>query len=232
MAAGRTFGQTPTLQAVTDQGRTTTNPVIVRHRDGLAFNVDPRNGNVKVHFLRPSTTDMRTLRFDCTSNDVTAGWEFYNSNTGKSLLYIRQISGFVGINTVGTPSTMYRVRLAVNGDMLAHKVKVTVNNWADFVFDSSYALPSLQEVERYVAANKHLPDIPSAQEICIWDQELGGMQAKMLQKIEELTLHLILQEKDLSQQEQLIKNNEALLREREKRIAGLEAKMKNQSLNL
>lgn len=227
MTAWDAFCQTPTLQAVTDQGKTTTNAVVVRNRDGMAFNVDLRNGNVRVHFLRPSTTDMRTLRFDCTSNDVTAGWEFYNSNEGKSLLYIRQISGFVGIGTVGTPSTMYRVRLAVNGDMLAKKVRITVNNWADFVFDAAYALPSLQEVERYVAANKHLPDIPSAEEIHVWDLELGGMQAKLLQKIEELTLHLIAQEKVLAQQEQLIKSNEALLQAREKRLAELEARIKN-----
>ncbi|MBW8682707.1 hypothetical protein [Chitinophaga rhizophila] len=225
LAVSDGFSQTPTLQAVTDQGNSTTNPVEIRNRDGLAFNVDPRSGNVRVHFLKPSVANMATMRFECTSNDITAGWEFYNSNQQKSLMYIRQISGFVGIGTTGTPSTMLRPQLAVNGDIRSDNTKVTLNNWADHVFDVSYQLRPLREVAAYIAQYKHLPDIPSRDEICAEGQNLGDMQVKLLQKIEELTIHLIDQEKEMAAQEKLIAQNRKLLAQRENRLVMLEAYM-------
>ena len=67
--------------------------------------------------------------------------------------------------------------------------------WADFVFEDDYALPSLSEVERHIALNKHLPGIPSAAEVEAEGVALGDISSKLLQKIEELTLYVIAQEK-------------------------------------
>jgi hypothetical protein len=73
-------------------------------------------------------------------------------------------------------------------------VKVAVKStedWSDKVFESGYRLWSLGEVDRYVRANKHLPGVPSASDVVSEGVDVGQMQAKLLEKIEELTLHVI-----------------------------------------
>jgi hypothetical protein len=74
----------------------------------------------------------------------------------------------------------------------------------------------LTEVENYIKANKHLPDVPSAKEVEKEGLDVGEMNKRLLQKVEELTLYLIEQQKQLkSQQEQIVllqKQNEALLK--------------------
>jgi hypothetical protein len=67
---------------------------------------------------------------------------------------------------------------------------------ADYVFDPTYRLAPLSEVARYIEANHHLPDIPSAEEVKQKGMGVGEMEAKLLAKVEELTLHLIRQEKE------------------------------------
>jgi len=217
------YAQTPNLQTVTTQGNTTTNNISVRNVDGLVFTSDPVNQTLKSHWLKGSPVDPGVVRFECTSSVVTAGWEFYNSQLGKSLLYIRQATGNVGIGTADP-----KVRLAVNGEMLAKKVRITPNNWADFVFDSSYHLPSLQQLEHFITRHKHLPEMPSAKEVSDNDLELGQNQAKLLQKIEEMTLYLIAQEKALEEREERISERQQLLSDREKRLSALEAKAGNE----
>ncbi len=108
--------------------------------------------------------------------------------------------GNVGIGT----STTGTHRLAVEGSIGARKVKVQASGWSDFVFESNYQLKSLLEVEEYILNNKHLPEIPSAKEVERNGIDLGDMDALLLQKIEELTLYLIEQNKqNKAQQEQI-----------------------------
>src|ERR1044072_1234494 len=63
--------------------------------------------------------------------------------------------------------------------------------WADFVFQPEYKLPTLAEVEGYIKVNRHLPDVPSAEEVEKDGLDLGEMNKRLLQKVEELTLYLI-----------------------------------------
>ena len=100
------------------------------------------------------------------------------------------ISGNVGIGTT-TPSE----KLAVNGTIRAREVKVESAPWPDYVFAKGYALPSLAAVEKSIKKNGHLPGIPSAKEVAVNGIKLGEMNAKLVEKIEELTLHLIALEK-------------------------------------
>jgi hypothetical protein len=65
------------------------------------------------------------------------------------------------------------------------------------VFDKDYALPSLTQVESYIEKNKHLPDIPSAKEVKENGLSVAEMMAKQMQKIEELTLYVIKQNRQL-----------------------------------
>jgi len=92
---------------------------------------------------------------------------------------------------IGIGTTSPREKLSVNGKIRAHEIKVETNNWPDYVFAKSYLLSTLQETEKHINENDHLPCIPSAVEVKANGIDLGEMNAKLLQKIEELTLHLI-----------------------------------------
>jgi hypothetical protein len=95
-------------------------------------------------------------------------------------------NGNIGVGT----SDPGAYKLAVLGKIRATEIKVETG-WADFVFKPDYKLRSLYETERFIKKNGHLPEIPSASEVEKDGINLGEMNAKLLQKIEELTLHLI-----------------------------------------
>ena len=78
-----------------------------------------------------------------------------------------------------------------NGQVKAKEIVVTLEGWSDYVFDNGYRLMPLGELERYVNANKHLPNIPSAKEVENNGVNIGEMNALLLEKIEELTLYII-----------------------------------------
>ena len=83
-------------------------------------------------------------------------------------------------------------------------------------------LRSLDEVEKFINANGHLPEIPSAAEATTTPHNLGNMDVKLLQKVEELTLYTIEQEKTINNQEQLIEQQAQLLQAMEQRLQQLE----------
>ena len=99
-------------------------------------------------------------------------------------------------------------KLAVNGDgkfngtLYANKIRVTANFWPDYVFANNYTLMSLNQIEKHIQENKHLPGLPSAKEVESNGVDMGEMQKKLVEKIEELTLHMINQEKRIKAQEQ------------------------------
>jgi hypothetical protein len=90
-------------------------------------------------------------------------------------------------------------------------------NFPDYVFDPSYKLPTLEETEKYVKENHHLPEVPTAADIAKDGMSLNGMSEILLKKVEELTLHLIEMKKD---SEAIRKENEEL----KKRLEKLEKK--------
>jgi hypothetical protein len=98
-----------------------------------------------------------------------------------------QSNGKVGIGT----ETMGSHLLAVNGSIGAREIVVELSTWADYVFNPSYKLMPLTELEEFIAQNKHLPEIPSEETIAENGLNLGEMQKLQMQKIEELTLYVI-----------------------------------------
>lgn len=116
-------------------------------------------------------------------------------NAIGTVMFIKRSTGNVGIGT-NNPGTN---KLAVEGTIGARRVKVTQTAWADFVFHPDYNLPALSEVEKFVKTNRHLPDIPSAAEVEKEGLDLGEMNKKLLQKVEELTLYLIDIKKEINQ---------------------------------
>lgn len=103
--------------------------------------------------------------------------------------------------------------VTVAGKILAREVKVDITAGADFVFESGYGLRPLREVEEFVTLNGHLPEIATAREMEENGLDLGAMNIKLLQKIEELTLYIIEQEKSIRDQEERLKKMEVFLKE-------------------
>ncbi|MEO9511654.1 MAG: interleukin-like EMT inducer domain-containing protein [Flavobacteriaceae bacterium] len=109
--------------------------------------------------------------------------------------------GHVGIGT-NTPDSM----LTVKGDIHAEEVQVDLSvPGPDYVFKEDYDLKSLEEVQNHIKAHGHLPNIPSAQEMEENGIQLGEMNMKLLEKIEELTLYILEQEKRIGVLEKQVK---------------------------
>lgn len=136
------------------------------------------------------TYDNAGLQF---KKNSTVG-QFKFSNNNGDLMTIRS-NGNVGIGTSNT----FGYKLAVNGTIGSTEVKVeNTSAWPDFVFEKEYKLATLEEVENHIIENGHLPEIPSEKEVTENGINLGEMNAKLLQKIEELTLYLIEQNKEMN----------------------------------
>lgn len=101
----------------------------------------------------------------------------------------------IGIGTSNFVDGSDFYRLSVKGKIRAEEIKV-YNTWADYVFASDYKLDDLKDVESYIAKNGHLKNVPSAKEVTERGLELGEMSKIQQEKIEELTLYLIQQNKE------------------------------------
>ena len=104
----------------------------------------------------------------------------------------------IGIGTTSFTDGNDTYRLSVDGKVRAHGVKV-YTTWADYVFKPDYDLKPLNEVEAFINKNGHLPNVPSEKEVLENGIELGAMNAKLLEKIEELTLYVIEQNKKITE---------------------------------
>lgn len=135
----------------------------------------------------------------------------------KNLISSNGVSYFNGGN-VGIGTSTPADKLSVNGNIRSKEVKVEAANWPDYVFEDHYKITSLENLEKYIKKNKHLPEVPSAKEISDNGLELGEMNKTLLKKVEELTLYLIEQNKALTEQNNQIMAQQKLLEKQQKDI--------------
>jgi len=136
------------------------------------------------------------------NNGFTA-WQPLSINPGGQVWFT---GGNVGI---GTTNPQYL--LSVKGTIGAEEVIVTTTGWSDYIFQPGYRLQPLSEVGAFIKKNHHLPDIPSEAEVKVNGISLAEMQAKLLAKVEELTLHMIELEQENTQLKQSVKGLQASL---------------------
>jgi len=167
------------------------------------------NGNITSSIASNEGGALSLINPTKTASDISTTWKIYNmtGHYGNSLQFWSYINngsggskmtltdnGNVGIGTVNPDA-----KLTVNGTIHSKEVKVDLNiPVPDYVFANEYKLRTLNEVEAYIKANSHLPEIPSAQEIEKNGLMLAEMNMNLLKKIEELTLYMIEQNKEMT----------------------------------
>lgn len=141
--------------------------------------------------------------FAGTPEDADSGSSGGNSGTGNLWILNNQNIHYSGGN-VGIGTTTPDEALAVNGNIHAKEVRVDLNGWPDYVFTDEHHLLTLKELENHIKSNGHLPNIPSAKEVEKDGIQLGDMNKKLLEKIEELMLYTIHQQKLIKEQAEMI----------------------------
>lgn len=139
-------------------------------------------------------------------NNTGAGWtitdgRLHNSNNGKVVIG-------TGINSFPGDFGLY-----VKGGIMTERVRVAVANsdrWADYVFENGYRLMSLHDVEKHINFYRHLPNVPSAEEMVKNGLDVTQTSAKLLEKIEELTLYMIKANKQIEALEAKMNNLEKM----------------------
>jgi hypothetical protein len=147
----------------------------------------PSGTNIDLKFLMNHKTVLAYF------NTEYANGLYINRNWSSGTGFFNDFD-FVSIwGNVGIGRSDPYYKLDVAGTIRAHEVKVNLNTGADFVFEKDYNLMPLNELSNFIQENKHLPEIAPATEMTATETDLGEMQVKLLQKIEELTLHVIRQ---------------------------------------
>lgn len=133
------------------------------------------------------------MHYDGSTNkfEINSGCTGFVNN-----LTITRSTGNVGIGTANPTN-----KLDVNGIIRGNEV-IVETGWADYVFKNDYKLKPLSEVENFIKTNQHLPNVPSAANIQEKGAHVAELMTKMMEKIEELTLYTINQQKEIDQLKQ------------------------------
>lgn len=225
----------------------------VRIRSNGNVGIGNANPDAKLHVAQDNTNNQNlvlgkfsssgptggTALVSLTYNSTTANLEVNSTYSGNGFRY-GTYGDFNIENEITAPDfgainfiTNKKVQLAIKpngnaslqGKLEAKELKVTLTPTADFVFEESYDLPKLEEVEKHIKEKKHLPEIASAKVMEKEGVNVGEFQIKLLQKIEELTLYSIDQNKQIKQQSEQLKqlqNENEILKTQSAKIEKLE----------
>ncbi len=130
------------------------------------------------------------------------GLKLFN-NSGNGIIVSN--NGNIGIGTTNTSN----YKLSVAGKIIAEEVKIVLSvPSSDYVFEKAYKPMSLNDLEEYVISHKHLPEVPSTEEFKANGYGVGEMDDLLLRKIEELTLYIINQQKEIDDLKKQVKQLE------------------------
>lgn len=207
--------------------KTPTQALEVCHRDSTGgINLNQLDTSLKKSEIKFSIAGIGKWSMGhCLSASRPNSFFIWNQNRQATELFIAD-NGMTGIGTewpaaklevngnfkataigIGTnpPSSSSSFKLYVEGGIKAREVKVTISAFADYVFDKNYSLIGIQELEKFISAHHRLPGLPSAAEVMENDGiEVGQMQVKLLEKIEEQTLYIISLQKQIDELKSLI----------------------------
>lgn len=176
-------------------------------------NTDTRAGASIEMYDKDYTTNTAMkgmLAFGTYATDASNGNVTFTRYNGTSYVESMRITGD-GRVRIGTESAVLgpNTKLGVDGMIAARELKLVIGNFPDYVFAKDYSLMSLNDLKTYINENSHLPGIPSAKEVEADNGvELGKLNAKLLEKVEELTLYTIQLHEELEQvKAQLAKQN-------------------------
>ncbi|MBS7563818.1 hypothetical protein KHS38_05330 [Mucilaginibacter sp. Bleaf8] len=184
----------------------TTNPQALLNIKGsspglIKLNPAADNGEASIQFNTKASESDNTAKWAIGPGVYSTGSNFAIGSTlfGGAVATF-QTNGNVAIGT--TDAKGYK--LAVAGKLIAEEVNVKLQaSWPDYVFKPTYKLPPLKEVKSYIDKNKHLPDMPSEQEVAKEGISLGEMNRILVKKMEEMTLYMI----DLKKEVEDLKNS-------------------------
>ena len=179
-----------------------------------------RGGGTTYHYSSPNASIPAPIVYDGTDGRIA-----YQEQNGPLHTFKTEVDSYVNTNGttyggdfrvngrigIGANPASSDAVLSVKGKVVASEVKVTdVGSIPDYVFDPSYKLMNLKEVEAFTKENRHLPGIPSEAELKKEGMDLVAMNVKLLQKVEELTLYLIEKEKRITDLEERVKRQDLL----------------------
>ena len=178
--------------------------------------VNTKNGNV---VLGPNVSSAKMtfsdqLHITNKTNERPLIWGDFK--TAKVMLNGKTGIGFTSVTTFPTNSAYANYNLFVAGGILTDEIRVKLRTngaWPDYVFTSEYKLPTLEEIEAHITENGHLINVPTAEKIAADGIDVAEMATIQQEKIEELTLHLITQNKINKQQSAEIAELKALVQQ-------------------
>ncbi len=170
------------VSITTDIGNTTVTGLSAATNYTFTLTVGDAAGN------STSASDSATTDAASGGGNPPSGDAVWSIDGGNDIYYN---GGDVAIGRTSVPNGY---KLAIDGNVRAREIRVDQDTWPDYVFKADYELPSLYQIQKYIQEKGHLPNIPSAAEVTHHGIELGEMNKRLLQKIEELTLYIIQQE--------------------------------------
>ncbi len=151
--------------------------------------------NTSNGFLMLGNTNSTNLVAD--NNEIMArnnsgAADLFLQHSAGNLILCGNEQGAVGIGVLSGASIPAGYLLAVDGKVISEEIKVQLSgSWPDYVFKEDYPLQSFDDLRSFIKQNKHLPNIPAAAEVEKNGIEVGDMQKRMVEKIEELTLYIL-----------------------------------------
>lgn len=154
-------------------------------------------------------------------------WTYNGSSFAPRMVFAQDGNLLIG----KTSQTNSAYKLDINGSARANEIVVNTTG-ADFVFDHQYKLPKLSEVKTYIDDNHHLPEIPSAEDMKKDGLNVGEINIKLLQKVEELTLYSIEQNKQITEQNEQMTEQNKEVTQQNKQIVNQQKQITSQQQQL